>query len=175
MDLSQEQHRRNLQADDTWGLYASHRERVTRLLLDARAPSAERLCLLGAGNLNDIDLSALLSAFREIVLIDVDVAALQRGLVKQGVGGDERIRLLAPIDVTGVFAELSAIGDGQRAGAELIERCLRTLGQTPSLGIGSLCGVVASVGLVTQLIDAVVRSVGESHPQFWEIVSAVRA
>ena len=63
MDLSQEQHRRNLQADDTWELYASHRERVMRLLLDARSPSAERLCLLGAGNLNDIDLSALLSAF----------------------------------------------------------------------------------------------------------------
>ena len=49
-----------------------------------------------------------------------------------------------------------------------------TLRQPPDLSVIGTCDVVASVGLMTQLIDAVVKSVGESHPRFWEVVSAIR-
>ncbi len=173
MDLVAEQCRRNVVADDTWTLYSAHRERVTRVLLDARTISAERLCLLGAGNLNDFDLAALLTAFREIVLVDLDADALQRGLTRQGLAGDGRIRIVAPVDVSGVFAELTAMENAQAREAA-IERCLRTLAQIPDFGWKGSCDVVASVGLLTQLIDGVTRTIDESHPRSWEVVSALR-
>ena len=127
--LSEEQSRRNKEADATWALYEPHRRRVTQLLLNARsqtqtqssAPS--RACLLGAGNLNDFDLSALMTVFAELIVIDVDVESLQRGLVRQGFSGDRRIQVVAPADVTGIFADLSSMQPGQPANAELIERC----------------------------------------------------
>lgn len=174
MDLIQEQARRNAEADATWELYAPHRQRVTQLLLDARRSLSDRLCLLGAGNLNDLDLAALSSAFREIVLVDVDEAALRRGLARQGFAEDVRLRVAAPIDVSGVFAELTQIGSDQQAREDTINSCLRTLAQ-PRRFEEQVCGdVVASVGLLTQLIDGVLRSVGESHPRAWDVVSALR-
>lgn len=174
MDLFQEQARRNTEADAAWILYAPHRQRVTQLLLDARTPTSERLCLLGAGNLNDLDLAALSSAFREIVLVDVDAAALRRGLSRQGFAEDARFRVVAPTDVSGVFTELAAMENKQPVRDDSIDSCLRTLAQPHGLNKHVRCDVVASVGLLTQLIDGVIRSVGESHPRSWELVSAVR-
>lgn len=173
MDLFAEQCRRNVAADDSWTRYSVHRERVTRTLLDARTASAEQLCLLGAGNLNDFDLAVLLTAFRGIVLVDVDGEALERGLARQGLAGDARFQVVAPADVSGVFAELTAIANGPADEATL-EHCLQTLAQTPDFGWKGSCDVVASVGLLTQLIDGVTRTIGESHPRAWEVVSALR-
>ena len=64
-------------------MYAAHRAQVTRLLLEAGGDSPERLCLLGAGNLNDLDLTALLGRYREVVLVDLDGDAIRRGLNRQ--------------------------------------------------------------------------------------------
>ena len=174
MDLIQEQARRNTEADSAWALYAPHRARVTQLLLDALSSMGERLCLLGAGNLNDLDLAALSTAFREIVLVDVDAAALRRGLSRQGLAEDARFRVMAPTDVSGVFAELAAMKNDRQVGDEAIDGCLRTLAQSHGLVEHGRYDVVASVGLLTQLIDGVNRSVGESHPRSWELVAAVR-
>ena len=174
MDLIQEQARRNTEADSAWALYAPHRARVTQLLLDALSSMGERLCLLGAGNLNDLDLATLSTAFREIVLVDVDAAALRRGLSRQGLAEDARFRVMAPTDVSGVFAELAAMKNDRQVGDEAIDGCLRTLAQSHGLVEHGRYDVVASVGLLTQLIDGVNRSVGESHPRSWELVAAVR-
>ena len=111
--LSQEQQRRNAESAMAWSLYSPHRERVTQMLLDARTPSVKRLCLLGAGNLNDFDLASLMSAFQELVLVDVDADSLQRGLAQQGFARDDRIQIVAPTDVTGIFTELSSMPPGQ--------------------------------------------------------------
>lgn len=174
MDLVQEQVRRNAEADATWALYAPHRERVTQLLLNARTSAGERLCLLGAGNLNDVELATLSSRFREIVLVDVDPAAVRRGLSRQGFTEGACIRVVAPTDVSGVFSELTEMAGGRPVREETIDRCLRTLMQIPDLSEQVRCDVVSSVGLLTQLIDGVLRSIGESHPRSWELVSAVR-
>lgn len=174
MDLIQEQTRRNTEADATWVLYTPHRDRVTQLLLGARTSTSTRLCLLGAGNLNDLDLAALSTAFREIVLVDVDAAALRRGLSRQGFSEDARFRVLAPTDISGVFAKLTQMENDQQVRDESIDSCLRTLAQFRSFGEHVCYDVVASVGLLTQLIDGVIRSVGEPYPRSWELVSAIR-
>ncbi|MCX7422572.1 MAG: hypothetical protein NT013_23930 [Planctomycetia bacterium] len=172
--LSQEQSRRNVEADTAWALYEPHRVRVTRLLLAARSPSAKRLCLLGAGNLNDFDLVVLMSAFSELVVVDVDAESLQRGLTRQGFACDERIQLVAPADVTGIFTDLSLMLPDQPVSDVLVERCLAAIQHPPRMSEIGPCDVVASVGLLTQLIESVVKSIGESHPRFWEVVAAVR-
>lgn len=174
MDLIQEQARRNTEADSAWALYAPHRARVTQLLLDARTSTSDRLCLLGAGNLNDLDLVALSTALREIVLVDVDAAALRRGLSRQGLSEDARVRVMAPADISGVFAKLAAIKSNQQIGDETIDDCLQTLAESHGLVEHGRYDVVASIGLLTQLIDGVIRSIGESHPRSWEFVSAMR-
>lgn len=174
MDLIQEQARRNTEADAAWVLYAPHRARVTQMLLDARTATSERLCLLGAGNLNDLNLAALSTAFGEIVLVDVDAAALRRGLSRQGLAEEARFRVMASTDVSGVFAELAAMKSDQQIGDEAIDDCLRLLAQSHGLVEHGRYDVVASVGLLTQLIDGVIRSVGESHPRSWELVAAMR-
>lgn len=169
MDLVQEQRRRNAAADETWQLYAPHRTQVTQLIRSAASPMPRSICLLGAGNLNDIDLSAF-AEFQQITLVDVDATAVRRGLIRQAGCDDARFEVIAPFDVTGAFTELESIKQNNE-----LDRCLSRLMQTPDLGEHENFSVVASVGLLTQLIDAVGRTVGESHPRFWEVVAAVRA
>jgi hypothetical protein len=56
----------------------------------------------------------------------------------------------------------------------MIDSCLKTLKRLPDCSEHARCDVVASVGLLTQLIDGVLRSVSESHPRAWELVAAIR-
>jgi hypothetical protein len=50
-----------------WEPFTSHREKVTALLTGSAAGG--RLCVLGAGNCNDLDLARLLLAYAEITLV----------------------------------------------------------------------------------------------------------
>ena len=77
------------------------------------------------------------------------------------------------MDVSGVFAELTAV-ESRTPHESVIERCLRALARTPDFGWRGSCHVVASVGLLTQLIDGVMRTLGESHPRAWEVVASLR-
>lgn len=91
----------NRQTALAWDLYAPHRARVTSLLelqhrrvfhpagvsplqhvRDHPLPHG-RLCLLGAGNTNDVDLRRLLRRFEVIELVDIDGEALARGTTGQ--------------------------------------------------------------------------------------------
>src|SRR5437660_103300 len=71
-------HRRNnRETAEGWQPFAEHRARVTGLLL----PGARRLAVLGAGNCNELDLTALGDAYREIHLADPDGARAAGGPV----------------------------------------------------------------------------------------------
>jgi hypothetical protein len=172
--LTLEQRRRNRESDEAWAVYAPHRERVTAILRAALSGPSQRLCLLGPGNLNDIDLTALMPSLREIVLLDVDDDAPSRGLGRQGWRGDARTRVVAPVDLTGALARLAEIVPDRPADDGAIVACLQALAEPPDLGLSASCDVAASVGLLTQLIDAVVQTVGDGHPAFWTVVAALR-
>ncbi len=107
--LSQEQIRRNIAADNTWTSYASHRTQVNSILKNACGHPSDRIMLLGAGNLNDVELSALLESFAKVTLVDLDSDAVLRGVARQGITGDPRIQIRTPIDLTGAFEDLSYI------------------------------------------------------------------
>src|SRR5262249_5434523 len=87
--------------------FAGHRARLTQEIL-ARAPAngQGRLCLLGAGNANDVALEALAGAFREIHLVDVDSDAIEVARERVSEGGRVRVLTHAPVDVSGVLDRL---------------------------------------------------------------------
>src|SRR5690348_7317196 len=76
--------RANRQARDDWELFSTHRARLTEAILGLAPPAGSpSLCLLGAGNCNDVDLPALAARFAEVHLVDIDPAGLDRARQRQ--------------------------------------------------------------------------------------------
>jgi hypothetical protein len=165
----------NAQTLDRWDAYAGHRRKVSELLRAGMGNDPGRLCILGAGNCNDLDLAALLATYREVHLVDWDDSSLARGAARQGVAGHPGLHLLGGIDVTGmldsirIWSPRSPIGDGDLASCA--DNPVRSVG--PSLP-GSF-DFVASTCLLSQLVGSLVNSAGEGHPRFVELVQAIRA
>src|SRR4051794_12076016 len=93
----------NREVRDLWERYQTHRQRVTAEIL---ALPGERLCLLGAGNANDLDLEALAERFAEIHLVDIDPGALSRATGRQPSAVRARLRSHAPVDLSGLYQQL---------------------------------------------------------------------
>jgi hypothetical protein len=173
--LTEQQVENNAASRDRWELFRPHRDRVTELLRGSPAEQPRRLCVLGAGNCNDLDLAALLAAYREVHLIDLDGEALAHGVARQGRAGHPSVRPHGGLDLTGALDRLTAWSPQ----AVLAEGELAACAEAPLRQIRpALAGpfdVAASVCLLSQLMNAVVRTAGEKHPRFLEALRAVRA
>lgn len=171
-----EQERRNRATRGHWPLFADHRRTVTDLLLasgDSNKKPAT-LCVLGAGNCNDLDLLPLLTRFGTIHLVDWDAAALADGLSRQNLAGDLRLALHGGLDLTGIAAATSHWSPSQPPPEPEIDQAIRLASNAPLPEIDSGVDVCASVSLLSQLIESVARSLGEGHPRFLELLQAVR-
>ena len=98
----------NRQSRDAWARYGPHRARVTGLVTDL-LPPAGRLCVLGAGNLNDLDLPEVLGRAGGVELVDIDTDAMDGALRRHGLHGDDRLRLHR-CDLSGLLGEASPAG-----------------------------------------------------------------
>src|SRR5262245_8304312 len=89
------------------GSFAAHRARVTSEIA-ARAPASGRgrLCLLGAGNANDVDLAALAARFAEIHLCDLDAKAVTRAIARVPASHRSQLVPHVPMDASGLFDRL---------------------------------------------------------------------
>lgn len=170
-----EQVRRNREARVGWDLYQGHRDRVTQLLLRSAAQPGQTLCVLGAGNCNDLDLRRLRQHFSLIHLIDLDAEALAVGCEQQGMASDAAVQQQGSVDVTNLASRLQDWKPDQPLAAPEIQGALRDSLARPLPGLPSgPFDVVASVGLLTQLIEMVMLAMGPQHPQSLEVMSAVR-
>ena len=163
----------------------AQKARQCRLMRASQTPSMgateavdARVCVLGAGNCNDLELNVLGQHCHELHLVDLDSAALSRGLANQRLtsGGEDVVELPggARVALHGDVA-LSAIGLGfdhaaQNDTSVLVERALA--GPNPDLG-GSF-DVAISTTLLTQLISLAVEALGSSHPDLTDLVLAIR-
>jgi hypothetical protein len=99
--------RGNREIRDLWQRYQGHRQQVTAAILALAPTSGGRLCLLGAGNANDLDLEQLAGRFEEVHLVDIDAAALARATGRQTPAVRARLRSHAPVDVSGLYQQLA--------------------------------------------------------------------
>lgn len=142
--------------------FERHRAEVSRLI---EAAEGDRCCVLGAGNANDLDLERLLARFQELHLVDIDPAALQRARARVPEAARERLFLHAPLDLSGIFAELERWAR--------MEVTLRELMAAPALGAKRIASalpgpfeVVASTCLLTQLQLSLLGVIGDRHRLF---------
>jgi hypothetical protein len=152
-----------------WTLYAHHRERLTDAILASSAcfgARRPRMCILGAGECNDVDLSRLSATYSEIHLVDIDPEALARGVSRQTPSVRMRLRPHAGIDLSGMTkhlakwrrvpptsAQIDAVG--RLASASVLQRL-----QGPF-------DVVVSACVLTQMAFALREGLGDGHCSLW--------
>ncbi|HWE02194.1 MAG TPA: hypothetical protein VG326_07250 [Tepidisphaeraceae bacterium] len=158
-----------------WNLYASHRQALERLIVPA-APGG-RICVLGAGNCNDLDLPWLLDAYAQVTLVDIDGGALTRGARFQKVENSPRLRLAGSIDLTGLADRLGAWSK-KFSDAEEVDACIHLAAQpTEKLAaeLGGPFDVVLSPCVLSQLLTPLRDTIKEAHRGFSPLLAAMRA
>lgn len=173
--LVDQQVRYNTESRDSWQCFAEHRRRVTRLIADS-APSAGglSLCVLGAGNCNDLALKQLAGRFDEIHLFDIDSAALQAGVAAQEMAQHPAIRLWGDRDLTGICDQVCHWSPDNPPADRAVDEVIEAARVANPLAIETSYDVVASVCVLSQMIDSIVLTLGEQHPQFLDLVRVVR-
>ncbi|MDZ4779550.1 MAG: hypothetical protein SGJ19_04795 [Planctomycetia bacterium] len=158
---------RNRATAEAWSLYAEHRAIVTEQLAQLGDDSRDRsLCVFGAGNLNDVELRWLLPRFAGIDLVDCDAEAMRRGLEHQSLASEPAIRAIGPIDLSGLLSALPSTADVQA----LIHAATSTPIELPRADYD----VIASLCLLSQLVDQAARALGPDHPRLLDLIQAVR-
>jgi hypothetical protein len=145
----------NREVRDLWDRYAGHRQHLTDLLLGL---GPGRLCVLGAGNGNDLDFEALARRFDEIHLVDIDPGALSRAAGRQRPATRARLRSHAPVDLSGLYHQL-ALHRPPSADALVAAGAAEVLRQLP-LGFD----VVASCCVLSQMSWALENLVAGNAP-----------
>ena len=165
----------NAGSRDQWDGFSDHRRRVSALLSAAEGRAGSRLCVLGAGNGNDLDLPALLSSHREVHLVDLDRSALASAADHQGVADHPGLHLHGAFDVT---ARLDAI-DRWTPHTPIPPADLDALATWPAwrlpLALPGPFDRVASTCLLSQLIDTAYHALGPDHPRLDAVVRSLRA
>jgi hypothetical protein len=158
--------RGNREGRDFWERYASHRQRLTAEIL-ALAPAGGRLCLLGAGNANDVELPALTERFAEVHLVDIDPASLDRAKSRQSAEVRARLRSHAPVDLSGVYQQLD---EGRLPSYEqMVERGTASLLQRLPGGFD----LVVSCCVISQMSWSLRRFAGDDQELFAALEQAM--
>ena len=168
--------RANRSTRDHWQYFASHRARIQQLVLPELFDSSIRnqtLCVLGAGNCNDIDLPALCAGFRTITLVDIDAGALRGAALRQGVADSSQVRLRGGVDLTGI-ADLFPAWEKSPPAPAAVTAAARRAAQSPTPDVGGPFDVVLSPCLLSQLCGYATDVLGRHHPARLPLLLALR-
>jgi hypothetical protein len=165
----------NATSRDQWEAFAEHRRCLTAVLAREATARRTRLCVLGAGNTNDLDLTALLSAHHEVHLVDIDSEALVRGVARQGFAKHPRLRLHGGVDVTATLGVLSGRTPMSELGPADFDAMVAWPASRTAVVLPGGFDRVASTCLLTQILETAAHSLGEDHRQRAEAQAALRA
>jgi len=114
------------------------------------AAESARLCVLCAGNCNDLDLPFLLDHFAEVHLVDIDAQALAGGVERASAQDRTRLVTHGGIDLAGSIDRVDAWGDRFPSEDELAD----FVAESPrriAAAVGETYDVVLSSCLLSQL------------------------
>jgi hypothetical protein len=171
--LAANQAKYNLSTRDHWDHFAQHRRQVTDLLAPGELAPRGRLCVLGAGNCNDLEIPRLLETFSRIDLVDIDGDALNAAVARQGVQAEPRVRLHGGVDLTAVAPQM-AQWPTSSPGPLRFRQVLRTLETAPLPDIGGPFDVILSPCVLSQICLYASDSLGRTHPRRRELREAIR-
>jgi hypothetical protein len=160
----------NAESSGQWEGFAEHRRHVTGWL----ECGPGRLCILGAGNCNDLDLITLLDAHREVHLVDLDTSALGRGAGRQGVADRPGLVLHGGLDVTGMLDAITRWSPLEAVAPADLQALVDWPASRVAPALPGPFDVVASTCLLSQLVGNASQSLGEGHAQLGQVVSAIR-
>lgn len=172
-ELFEEQFRFNLESSPNWEQGTAHREMITGYLIGLAGEKRGRLCILGAGNCNDLNLKRLLHAFSEIHLVDIDEVALEYAVQSQSLENESSI-FLHKSDLTGVGQQLAEWDTNDSNADSNLTEIISQLSKPTKLNLPGSFDVVCSTCLLSQLIHLTVKAVGDTHPRFEELMVAIR-
>jgi hypothetical protein len=164
-----------IDGDGQWGLYAAHRARFTEALVDTGRGRSGRVCVLGAGPCNDIDLERLASVFSEIHLVDIAPKAMARAVARQPAEIRPRIFRHSPVDLSGLSAR--RLTKWKRFAPTAPEAATAAASSLQSI-VAALPGpfdVVASACVLTQMAFDLRTGLGDGHPMLGTIRLALMA
>lgn len=179
-DLVHIQCQRNSDSSALHDSFTQHRDNVMRLILASAtdvggtaADPCQSIALMGAGNGMDVEMDSIAQLFREIHLIDVDDAALQRAV--QHSSAQDRIHLHAPVDVASPLLSLTSrdfqVSDGDlKQNAKILQLLAEPNMDCPV----AQCDVVVSLCMLTQIIETLAQIIPETHASFEFAVKALR-
>jgi hypothetical protein len=165
---------RNQESRNKWDLYQSHREKITALLISKSKSKDDKLCILGAGNCNDLNLNVLTKYFREIHLVDIDEQAIYDGILRQELGNSDNIYVHGSIDLTGSLPYLRELKQDKKHATMEVKDFIQKTILPLNLDINEPFGVVASLCTLTQLISTVVDALGDDHTYFSDFILKIR-
>ena len=156
----------NLNALPHFESFSELRNRLTTLLAARAAPDgSSRLCVLGAGNCYDMDLERLTSLYREVHLVDIDIAALERTCDRQSANVRARLVRHGPLDLSGVLERLERWRELDVTTDELMSHAGAAAVAIASALPGGFDTVVSAC-LLSQLQLSVVNVLSPFHPLF---------
>lgn len=138
-----------------------------------------RLLVLGAGNCNDLELATLIAHVDELHLVDLDAESLEAGVAHQQMQHVETVRRHGGVDLSGVLPWVDASSDlpfGDQAAQTQFMSHVRSFDPLATFGSAALppFDVVASVCLLSQLLEPIVKAVTPQQPLHLPLVQTVR-
>ena len=155
--------------DDDWDLYAGHRAHMTDAIVKSATGAAGRLCILGAGRCNDVDLERLLLTFSEIHLVDIDKAALAHAFARQDLATRARLHLHAPLDLSGLTEKRLKKWQRSPPSLEDVEAVAVSTLESIAATLPGPFDVVASACVLTQMSFGLREMLGDQHPMLGPI------
>ncbi|MEO8902066.1 MAG: hypothetical protein ABI488_09370 [Polyangiaceae bacterium] len=162
----------NRRFPDSWAGYAEHRKRVVALI--AGLPRGAELCVLGAGNCDDLELEQLSAWFSHIHLADLDAEALERARDRQSSAVRAKLHLHGELDFSGLIEHLDDWGEQFPERAELGRAALMAA-QGIVHSLGQNFPAVVSTCVLSQLATPFQRSWITSRSNWGELLSAINA
>ena len=170
-----EHKRRNRTTRSYRDQYANHRELVTQRLLEAAPQNSHptTICLLGAGNCNDVNLKQLAHVYQQIHLVDLDQEALTHAVATADESVRDQLVAHSPLDITGV-SHVLAEWKAQRPSPTQYQQAIALAHTAPIVLAGEPFDVVASCCLLSQLLDSLVLTGVAQDALFLELLFAIR-